>query len=221
LLLELAAIGERFVFGQGYDNLADIEPPELQRRAHTITVPLPDSIYQHTAKWSGSGTHAVFLCPAICDSQYYGQLYRRIKREFGDLPHMIFGRQVRPIEDSAVLPYLTDEELISLYRTAPVFVYPHAEPRHLHYSPLEAITIGTPTLYLRDSLLGKLTADMELPGSCGDIREMYVKASRLLHGDDDLSAAIRASQGRVLEIFAADRARKQWAAVLCDDTLTP
>src|ERR1700712_2045635 len=41
LLSELAVMQNRFVFGQGYGNIADVEPPELRNRAHTITVPLP------------------------------------------------------------------------------------------------------------------------------------------------------------------------------------
>ena len=46
LLQRIGAIGERFVFGQGYDNLAEVEAPELASRAHTIAVPLPAEAYR-------------------------------------------------------------------------------------------------------------------------------------------------------------------------------
>ena len=65
LLANLAAMGDRFVFAQGYSNIADVESFELQRRAHTITVPLPPEIYCHHDTWRGGGAKAVFLCPAI------------------------------------------------------------------------------------------------------------------------------------------------------------
>ncbi|MDX6572859.1 MAG: hypothetical protein QOC86_2015, partial [Gaiellales bacterium] len=139
VLSELAAIGERFVFGQSYENLAEIEDEPLRSRAHTITVPLPPALYARAGSWRGDGSHALFLCPAINDTGYYANVYRGIKRVFGDLPHRIFGKQFGEISDPAVLPFQSDDELIELYAAAPVFVYPSSEPRHLHYSPLEAM----------------------------------------------------------------------------------
>jgi hypothetical protein len=214
LLGELAALGDRFIFGQGYNNIADVERPELRSRAHTITVPLPAEFYCHQNIWHGGGTRAVFICPSIRPSSYYTGIYEGIKREFGDIPHLIFGRQNGPIDDPAVLPYLTDADLVSLYAAAPVFVYPHTEPRHVHYSPLEAMLVGTPTLYMRDSLIDWLTEGERLPGACNDVEEMKAKAKRLLGGDRALATAIRTAQWRILETFAADRARQQWAEVL-------
>jgi hypothetical protein len=216
MLADLAAIGERFVFGQGYSNLAEIESPVLQRRAHTITVPLPASFFEHRDQWRGGGQHAVFLCPTIEKGGYYETVYEGIKRNFGDLPHVIFGRQSRTIADPAVLPYLTDDELVELYRTAPVFCYPQAEPRHIHYSPLEAVVVGTPTLYLRGALMDMLLGGADLPAACVDTAEMAAKARRLLGGDAELAGAIRATQGRVLGAFDPGLARRQWAAALAD-----
>jgi hypothetical protein len=213
LLSELEALGDRFVFGQGYDNLADIEVPEIRRRAHTITVPLPAEYYRHKDSWKGGGAHAVFVCPAI-NSPYYGDIYRSIKRDFGDVPHVIFGRQVAQVNDPAVLPYLTDADLLALYAAAPVFVYPHVEPRHVHYSPLEAMVVGTPTLYLRGALIDMLTGYADLPGACSNVGEMRAKARRLLCGDLAMAEEIRATQGQVLDAFVPDLARRQWAEVL-------
>ncbi len=219
LLSDLRAVGDRFTFGQGYGNLAEIETPELRNRAWTITVPLPADFFAHRDQWRGGGSSAVFLCPAIAPGGYYGSIYEGIKRDFGDLPHVIFGRQTREVPDPAVLPYLTDAELTELYRTAPVFCYPHTEPRHIHYSPLEAVVVGTPTLYLRGALMDMLLGGAELPGACADTAEMAAKARRLIAGDAALADAIRATQGRVLEAFDADLARRQWAAALPDSAL--
>jgi hypothetical protein len=127
---------------------------------------------------------------------------------------VIFGRQNIEIADPAVLPYLTDAELIELYRTAPVFCYPHTEPRHLHYSPLEAVILGTPTLYFRGALMDTLLGGADLPAACADTAEMAAKARRLIGGDAALAEAIRSTQGRVLDAFDTDLARRQWAAVL-------
>jgi hypothetical protein len=213
LLSEIASLGERFIFGQAYSNLAEVESPVLQSRAHTITVSLPDELFKHCGSWTGGGQEAIFLCPAI-SGLYYRSIYDRIKHHFGSLPHRIFGRQIQSVDDPAVLPWLTDEQLIQLYATAPVFAYPHTEPRHLHYSPLEAMVVGTPVLYMRGALIDQLADRANLPGACADFDEMRRKAERILAGDLSLAEAIRSAQSRVLDLFSYQVARRQWRSVL-------
>ena len=214
LLDEIARIGPRFVFAQGYSNLAEIEPPALRNNAHTITLPLPPRIFDYAGSWRGTGDAAILLCPSIQPQGYYGKIYESIKRDFGDLPHRIFGRQFEPIQDPNVLPSLSDDELIALYAAAPVFIYSSSEPRHIHYSPIEAMVVGTPVLYRRGALTDVLAEGADLPGACASTEVMREKAKRLLAGDRALAEAIRTSQGRIVETFAADLARKQWAEVL-------
>jgi hypothetical protein len=217
LLSELAGIGDRFVFAQGYDNLAEIEEEPLRSRGHTVTVPLPRGIYEHAAIWRGDGAEAILLCPAINDGAYYAAVYRSIKQAFGDLPHRIFGRQFGEITDPAVLPYLTDAELIALYARAPVFIYPSTEPRHIHYSPLEAMVVGTPVLYRRGTLLDQI-AGTGSPGACEGDAELRAAATRLIAGDRELADQIRRSQARILANFSVDLARKQWESLLSEST---
>jgi hypothetical protein len=213
LLEDIRSLGARFIFGQAYDNLAEIEELPLRSRAHTITVPLPNHVFKYANTWTGGRRHALFLCPAIGDQGYYNRIYLGIKRNFGDLPHIIFGRQIGPVGDPVVLPYLADDALLDLYGSAPVFVYPSSEPRHVHYSPLEAMVVGTPVLYLKGGLIDRL-ANTDLPGACADLGEMKTKARRLMEGDPGLAEAIRCYQGRVLETFAPDLVRRQWEAAL-------
>ena len=213
LLEDIHSLGARFIFGQAYDNLAEIEELPLRSRAHTITVPLPNYIFKCANTWRGGRRQALFLCPAIGDQDHYHRIYLGIKRNFGDLPHVIFGRQIGPVRDPAVLPDLTDDALLDLYGSTPVFVYPSSEPRHVHYSPLEAMVVGTPVLYLRGGLIDRL-ANADLPGACADLGVMKTKARRLVEGDPALAEAIRCNQGRVLERFAPDLVRRQWEAAL-------
>jgi hypothetical protein len=222
LLDEIAARRSGFVFAQAYANLAEIEPPALAQRAHTITVPLPPSIYDHAGSWRGTGDAAVFLCPAILqEGGYYKDIYDGIKRDFGDLPHKIFGRQIQEMSDPAVLPYLSDDALIDLYAEAPVFIYPSTEARHIHYSPVEAMVVGTPVLYRRGSLADILADHADLAGACATTEEMHGKAMRLLEGDSDLATDIRAGQHRIVETFRRDLVKEQWRAVLEGAALRP
>lgn len=214
LLSAIESLGDRFVFGQGYDNLAEIEATPLRARGHTITLPLPTRIFEREGSWVGDGTAAIFICPGILDHGYYRERYDEIKGDFGDLPHAIFGRQATPLADPSVLPYLTDEALVALYAEAPVFVYPSREPRHVHYSPIEAMVVGTPVLYRRGALLDTLAGGADNPGACVDTDEMRAKARALLGGDRRLAAAIRDAQDPIVGTFSIERAGTQWADVL-------
>lgn len=215
LLDEISDRQEKFVFAQGYSNLADIEPSALGKNSYTITVPLPPSIYQHTDTWHGKDNAAIFLCPAIrAEGGYYKNIYDRIKSDFGEIPHKIFGRQIQAIDDAAILPYLSDQELIGLYAGAPVFIYPSTEQRHIHYSPIEAMVIGTPVLYRRNSLSDTLAERADAAGACSTTDEMLGKAKRLLAGDRELADNIRSSQYQIVRTFSEDVARQQWASAL-------
>lgn len=213
LLSEIARVGDRFVFGQGYDNLADVEDAVLADHAHTITVPLAPDTYLHSGRWTGGSGKALFLCPGIASGGYYGDVYRNIKESFDSLPHLIFGRQTGPVDDDAVLPYLTDDELVDLYASSDVFIYPSTEPRHLHYSPIEAMVVGTPVLYRAGSMLDVLGGG-GAPGSCASDDEIREAATRLIAGDASYADRIRAAQQELVDHFAVDLARRQWSEVL-------
>ena len=97
---------------------------------------------------------------------------------------------------------------------ARVFLYPSTEPRHVHYSPLEAMVVGTPVLYRRGGLIDLLAGRGALPGSCASAEEMHDKAAALLAGDRTLADEIRAKQPHVLCHFSDDLASRQWASAL-------
>lgn len=213
ILTTLEAMGSRFVFGQGFGNLAGIENDTFKRNAHTITVPLPPTAYEAAGTWLGGGHEALFLCPEILEHGYYRDIYESIKRDFGDLPHVIFGRQRLTFDDQSILADLSDRQLRDRYMSTPVFVYPSTEPRHVHYSPIEAMVIGAPVLYRRDSLIDTL-AGSTLPGVCADTAEMQAKARSLMAGDRRMSEEIRSSQHLVVEQFSAETAARQWRQAL-------
>ena len=153
------------------------------------------------------------LCPNIRDSKYYGGIYSELKAIFKDVPHAIFGRQNIPPGDPVVLPYMTDAELLDLYRRMCVFAYPSIEPRHVHYSPIEAMIVGTPVLYRSGGMLDHL-AGQRLPACCDSKEEIRERALRLLSGDIRLEVAIRESQEKIIEKFSTDLVRTEWAEVL-------
>jgi hypothetical protein len=213
LLDEIAARESNFVLAQAYPNLAEIEPPVLKRRASTINLALPPATFQYADTWDGTAEASIMLCPQITRVGYYREIYESIKRDFGDLPHRIFGSQVEETPDPNILPYMTEAALFALYAGAPVFIYPSWEPRHIHYSPIEAMVVGTPVLYRRGALIDTLAGGV-LPGACASTDEMREKARRLLARDGELAEAVRASQRTIVQTFSADLARERWARLL-------
>jgi len=214
VLARIGALGDRFIFGQAYRNIAEEEGPELASRARDIVTPLGGWVYERAGDWNGRSGRVLLLCPRILETGYYRDIYNGHKRDFGHLPHEIFGRQVGPVGDPAILPYLSDKALLDRYAAAAVFVYPSTEPRHVHYSPIEAMVVGTPVLYRQDALIGRVLDGANLPGACRNTAEMRTKAGALVAGDRDLADAIRAGQGVIVEHLSGDLARRQWSAVL-------
>ena len=77
------------------------------------------------------------------------------------------------------------------------------------------LTFGSDAeIYRRGALADTLAGGADLPGACATTAEMHSKARRLLAGDRDLAEDIRMSQGRIVDTFATDLARRQWAEVL-------
>ena len=68
-------------------------------------------------------------------------------------------------------------------------------------------------LKLGGGLIDRL-AGTRLPGACANVLEMKTKARRLIEGDRALAEAIRSNQARVLETFAPEVVKRQWAAAL-------
>jgi hypothetical protein len=214
MLEQIEAMGSRFVFAQGFDNLGQIEDVRLSRRARTIAVTLPDSIWHRKDTWMGGRPEILLHCPHI-HTAYYAHRYAELKEIFGGMEHVIFGPQDAPVDDPAVLPYLSDDDLLKLYTDTSVFAYLSVEPRHLHYSPIEAMIVGTPVLYRSGGMLDHLAAQ-PLPGRCGDIGEMREKARRLQMGDREFASMIRRSQAQIVAAFSTSVAKRQWADVLSE-----
>jgi len=79
-----------------------------------------------------------------------------------------------------------------------VMFYHGTEPNHVHYHPFEAIRAGMPLVFMGGGMLDRF-GGKTLPGRCKTLREARSKIDRILHGDEGLIAAIRDTQGRLLE----------------------
>jgi hypothetical protein len=206
--------GGAFVLAQAYDELSEVEPDYLSERMRTAGCSIPEAIWRNEHTWRRASDDLLFLCPRI-STDYYGAFYLVIKKLAAQMPHKIIGRQFKPTADPAVLGFVSDDDLLSLYRTSAAFLYVSHEPRHLHYTPLEAAIVGLPVLYLRGSLMSRLVG-RALPGECSSLDDMQSKARRLSVGDSDLASAVTEEQDALLKAFQTDLIRDQWHAIFSE-----
>jgi hypothetical protein len=209
LLARIYGLGQRFWFAQGYEQLQECEPPLLARRAVFLPVGLPASSWRRAHGWRGSTKKILFICRNVVSSRYYSNIYQQFKRDFGDLPHVIVGAQDVPVDDPNVVGYVSDDELRRFYLDCAVLYYYSREPRHVHYSPIEASINGMPVVFYRDSLLGRLTG-RPIAGGVDTAAQARGAIERILAGDQAFIDEIRHEQQQLAHHFSDAYCRPVW-----------
>lgn len=202
-------IQERFWFGEGYDNLHEIELPVFQERSIFLPIGLPDSFFENANQWTGKDQRILFVCPFVGSNPYYTSIYEKFKEEFGDLPHIIVGAQDTPTDDPHIAGFVSDEELNRLYLECSVLYYPSRELRHVHYSPIEAAINGMPVVFYADSLLSR-TSQGTTKGRVSTVAEARGLIEDILAGDQELIAEIREDQRSIAYHFSDEYCAQMW-----------
>lgn len=212
LLKRLEQIGNRFWFGQSYENLMEIECDFFQKR--TINLPIGMLDTKIVDKWHGSAKKILFVCPRIRINSYYEKIYKQFKEDFKGLPYSIGGAQPIPVEgDKTILGFLPQKEYEDLYPSHSVMYYHSTNKRHVHYHPFEAVKCGLPLVYMAGGLIDEL-GGRDLPGRCKTIKEAKDKCRRIIKGDKRLAEKIRSTQGVLLEMMSYDYCKNEWAKAL-------
>jgi len=208
-LMKIYALGDRFWFGEGYEQLHECEPPLLAERALFLPIGVPKSFFTKANQWNGSIKKILFVCPNVISNSYYSAVYRQFKKELGDLPHVIVGAQDVQVNDSSMLGYVTEEDLHQLYLDCAVLYYHSTELRHIHYSPIEAAISGMPIVFFRNSLLGRL-CEGSTPGCVDSLDEARTIIERVIGGDMELIECLRKGQRHVSYKFSDAYCRPTW-----------
>jgi len=219
-LRKLQGIEHRFWFGEGYDNLHEVEPEFLQERALYLPIGMPEDYARKATRWRGGDHRILLLCPTIRTSEYYGEVYADFKKHFGDLPHVIMGVQDVEVDDPAVTGYVSDEVMDQMMATCAALYYPSEEPRHVHYSPIEAAISGLPVIFHAGSLLDRMTGGSML-GRVESVQHARALIAQLLAGDADLVTRITAEQARLPVLFSDSYCADLWRSQLSARKLLP
>ena len=203
-------IQHRFWCGVCYESIPLVEAPLLRERSVFLPVALPDRVLRMQGCWRGGDNRVYFICPSIKTApQYYGEIYKRFKADFGEFPHVIGGAQLVPVDDSHVTGFIAEDQLLRNYRELQVMYYHSREPRHIHYHPLEAIAFGMPVVYMRGGLMECFDKGSQA-GACATDAEARRKLLRVLQGDQTFIREMQESQRTILEAFAPVAVRAQW-----------
>ena len=199
----------RFFLAQAYPFLAEVESGIFKDKAVTLPLGIPDVLLQEGGSWKGGNQKLLFVCPRITQSPYYKMIYDEFKKHFGDIPHLIAGKQFFKLDDPAVQGCLKRDEYNELLRSSDVMFYHSVEPRHLHYHPLEAVVFGLPLIFMQGGVLGRL-APSKLPGACDSYSEAKEKIRAIMDGDRAFREKVIDSQKVLLEPFAETACQKAW-----------
>jgi hypothetical protein len=205
----VSKVQDRFWFAQAYPDLGDVEGPLLSKRALYLPLSLPDSFYERQDTWRGGDNRILFVCPNINDIPYYRTIYDKFKQQFGDLPHVIIGEQQTPVDDENVLGFVSDDQFLELLQTVSAIYYHSLEPRHLHYTPVEAAVVGTPVVFYSDSLLGRISGPCL--GSSITSAEARAWMETLLPQSRDVVRLVQSEQLGIAESFKFETCKAVWA----------
>jgi glycosyltransferase involved in cell wall biosynthesis len=203
------AVRHRFWFAAGYEQLKECEPPLFAERSLYLPIGLSPTFWRNANTWTGTARRVLFFCPLIVNYPYQAAAYQQFKREFGDFPHLIVGQQDFPVDDPHVIGAVSDQELVDLYKSCSVLLYPPRERRHVHYSPAEASVVGTPIIFYDDSLLGRI-CNRKVQGAVSSVAEARDLIKAILRGEGDLIRSLKKDQQYIAYFFSDQHCKRIW-----------
>lgn len=205
---KIESLQDRFIFGQAYENIADIECRILKNRAMYLPLGLKNAYVND--EWEGGDKRILFVCPRINTSPYFKKIYTDFKNNFKEYDYLIGGAQ--PIEvrnDAKVAGFIPNDQYAYNMKHLNVMFYHSREERHVHYHPFEAIKCGMPLIFMSGGILDSLGGD-KLPGRCKTIKEAKNKINRIMSGDKAFIRKVKSSQGVLLKRFTNEYCYEMW-----------
>lgn len=166
-------MGERFIFGQSYENIAEIECRILKNRSMYLPLGLKDAYVKD--EWEGGDNRILFVCPRINTSPYFRNIYTTFKKDFEGFDYLIGGAQpIQVRDDKKVAGFIPNEQYTYNMKHLAVMFYHSQEERHVHYHPFEAVKNGMPLIFMSGGILD-IMGGKKLPGRCETIKEARKK----------------------------------------------
>lgn len=187
--LDLLATSERYAFCPALPYQASVEDVRLTRNETFLPACVTPARLPH--RWAGPTSEAVACEVISLIARYRRREYAGFTASFGDLPLRILGQNSPGGEDGRdprIVGTLDDEPFYGAIAGSRVMIYAGLGSRHhLHYHPLEALTMGVPVVFFRSSALAQMALHLGAPeralreaGMCSSVDEARALAGRLL-----------------------------------------
>jgi len=136
--------------------------------------------------------------------------------EGSGLDFYVYSTDKSKFDDPRNLGVLTPEHMKRLFASLSAMFYDSEDPRHLHYSPLEAMWAQMPVVFLRQGMLGSLLPYS--PGKSSNVDEAKSILRRLVSGDSNLEKEIVWHQNALLLKMRNRNNMQEWSVLLNDIT---
>jgi len=202
--------------------LSTLQEPEDDRLCHNPqhlrAFVTPDRL--GSARWSpeASEPFVVDTIPRLKEG-YYRKIYDRYVNDHGHLPLKILGGNSPgggEITDPRIIGRLANDDYFATAARARISIYHGTSPYHVHYHPIEFMTLGVPVLFHRESAFAAEARGLGYRDAALVEAGMYVDASEANHIAEaalaDASCAVAIAQKQrffVERIFSRDAALEQ------------
>jgi hypothetical protein len=201
------------VLALGYPQILENESDWLIRNSIYLPITMPEEFWNYANTHHGNSKNALFLCSNRLSSEYYANQFDQFKKVIGSNPYVVVDSIDPSNGHSNVIYRPTDQELIRLFQESSVYYSPSKELRTTLYSPIEASVIGCPIIYHAESLLGRLTPEVQF-GKVSSFEEAQSIANRILDGDTELSQELIQNQKVIAQKFKVSNCIETWRSNL-------
>lgn len=185
--------------------LSKYEAPEIAPADKTILLQCLRNTENIKQRWVGKSSIPKVVTTISLAERELKHYYDRFVRALGHLPYSIFGKNKKGANGDAnvVGQTASEDELFSELVKYRVYVDVGEVDHHMHYTPLEAMVMGIPTLFLDRGGVGSEVQRMvnkpDLPsyGLCTSFEDMAQKAKKCLD-DADYAYGLALKQREVI-----------------------
>jgi hypothetical protein len=203
MVLNYAFPNVKYIFGYNEIYTYEQSLSSFFNAKNSIVTPLgcPDHfINTHENTHKGTINKICFVCSKINQCPYYTNVYNEFVKNIGaKYEYILLGKNNETLTDENKFNNLSDDAYFNKMSECKLMYYHSTEPRHLHYHPIEALIIGLPVLFHKESLLNGFL--MNSPGKCNDINEVHDKINRILNNDVEFIHEIVTEQKKVIYKF--------------------
>ncbi|WP_223069569.1 hypothetical protein [Paenibacillus caui] len=215
--MNVFGIADNLVWSPILKSLNDNEDERLTR--NTVYLPAFVSPERLPFRWAGrdSERRVTTLYSYLHSSNWTYENYEKFKSAFKSIDYTVLGRNDKRsprCADPAIDGNVDFSTLMSRLTGSRLFCYGGVEsPYHLHFTPMEAMTMDVPILFLEGCGLTREAREYGLAeekllalGMCASHEVMAEKAALLLDDFDALEVLRKAQKRVLLPVFGRDRA---------------